>query len=433
VLVKFIALPLSLRLLVIVALSIVLARFINWAIYTWAYNRRDLGPWSGPPAVKKSTGTRGSSRSKKPQAASLAPRVWLDHLPMIGWYRLRSEGSEYGKWYWVRPLLIELIFPIAMAWYYQFYVSGQPLQTRPILRVLAPELHWQFIGHAVLFTLMMIATFIDFDEQSIPDYVTVPGTVIGLLGAALAPAWLPFNLVSAAGVEELHAAIPNPWPMWLDGPKGLLIGLLIIGVWGFALLDRRVIRRRGLVKAVQYFFAIMFRNRTLWRIVVLVSTLLAIFVALCWQWKIGRWEYLLSSLFGLAFAGGVTWGVRISASYGLGVEALGFGDVTLMAMIGTYVGWQPSLMIFFVAPFVAIAFVLVRRIVTGRADTPYGPYLCAATALLLIYWDEMWTQWVAPVFELGSLIVGIVAACVVLMGALLWILRLVKQGLGLNT
>lgn len=428
-LIPFIALPLPVRLLVIVALCAVVARFINWAIYSWAYNSRKLGPWSSPTAKKSAS--KGKSRSKKERESQTpTTRSWLDHLPVVGWYRLRSEGSEHGRWYWVRPLLIELVFPIAMAWYYQFYVSGQPLQTRPVLRMLAPELHWQFLGHSVLFALMMIATFIDFDEQSIPDSVTVPGTVIGLLGAAFAPAWLPYHL-SGGVVEELHAAVPNDWPAEFSGSMGLLFGLLIVGVWGFGLLDRRVILRRGLSKAVQFFFATMFRNKVLLRTVVIITSLLALFVALCWQWQIVRWEYLLSSLFGLAFAGGVTWGVRIAASYGLGVEAMGFGDVTLMAMIGTYVGWQPSLMIFFIAPMVAIAFVLIRSIVTGKTDTPYGPYLCAATVLLLVFWNAMWTLWAAPVFALGFLIVEIVVVCVVLMGVLLWIWRLIKQGLGI--
>ena len=135
---------------------------------------------------------------------------------------------------------------------------------------------------------------------------------------------------------------------------------------------------------------------------------------------------------GLAFAGGVTWAVRLSASWGLQVEALGFGDVTLMAMIGTYIGWHPSLIVFFLAPLISIAFVLVRWMLTGETATPYGPYLCAATVVLLVYWNSFWIGWAEPVFQLGGIILGIVVACVVLMGVMLWIWRLVKQTLGLG-
>jgi leader peptidase (prepilin peptidase)/N-methyltransferase len=295
-------------------------------------------------------------------------------------------------------------------------------------------LHCQFVGHFVLLTLMCIATFIDFDEQSIPDYVTVSGTVVGLLGAGLMPAWLPF-FSAPLGVEELHANLPAAWPDWLNGPWGLWIAWLIVAVWGFALLERRWIGRRGWRKGVQFFVARMFRNRWLWRIICGVSACMLVGVTLAWYSAAinpGRWTFLLSSLMGLAFAGGVTWGVRLSATWGLGVEALGFGDVTLMAMIGTYIGWQPSLLVFFIAPLVSIVFVLLRWMVTGDAATPYGPYLCAATVLLLVYWDGLWNRWAAEIFGLGpDMIVGIVVGCVVLMGAMLWIWRLIKQALGI--
>jgi prepilin signal peptidase PulO-like enzyme (type II secretory pathway) len=326
-------------------------------------------------------------------------------------------------------LLIELLFPLMTVWYYNFYVSGLPLGQAA--KLLQPELHCQFAGHFVLFVLMTIATFIDFDEQSIPDYVTVSGTVLGLLGAAWAPAWLPFH---ANPLTELHANVPAAWPLWLNGAWGLGIGMTILLVWCFALLDRRWIVRRGLAKGVQYFFARMFRHPLLWKLLFVVTACLLMVVTAVWYFPFGsaRWPYLLSSLLGLAFAGGVTWAVRLSATWGLRVEALGFGDVTLMAMIGTFVGWQPSLLIFFIAPLVSIVFVLVRWMLTGDAATPYGPYLCAATVVVLVYWDDLWNQWAGRLFELGpATIVGIVVACVVLMGAMLWIWRLIKEALGI--
>ena len=51
-------------------------------------------------------------------------------------------------------------------------------------------IHAQFIAHAVLIALMLIATFIDFDEKTIPDWITIPGTLLGLLFAAVWPTTL---------------------------------------------------------------------------------------------------------------------------------------------------------------------------------------------------------------------------------------------------
>ncbi len=387
--------------------ALVVARFINWAIYNWAYHRQPIGPWSPAPG--------GGKRSP------------ADHLPIIGWWLLRRESGDHGKWFWFRPLCIELLFPMAIGAYYVFYTEGGTLPRGVMALPFQIPLHWQFLAHFLLAALMTIATFIDFDEQSIPDHVTIPGTCMGLCGALFAPAWFPFDTL--AGISELHAASPGGWPAWMDGTAGLKWAVLIAVAWGFALLDRRWITRRGWKKAVAYFFARMARSRDIWMAAGVGVAVLLGLIAYGWTAaNPGRWTYLLSGLFGLAFAGGMTWGVRISASIGLGVEALGFGDVTLMAMIGAFLGWQPSMLVFFLAPLVAILFVLLRWMITGDTATPYGPYLCAATVLVLVFWDALWTNWAAPVFaSLGSAVVGIAIACVALMGIMLWIWRLIKE------
>ncbi len=81
----FVSLPLAVRLAIVFVAAMIAARFANWAIYSWAHFSRQLGPWSTPP---------------KNQPA----HTWQDHLPVVGWLRLRRESNEYGRGYWVRPL-----------------------------------------------------------------------------------------------------------------------------------------------------------------------------------------------------------------------------------------------------------------------------------------------------------------------------------------
>ena len=67
---------------------------------------------------------------------------------------------------------------------------------------------------------MIVASLIDADEKTIPDLVTIPGTLIGLalitaLPAAMPPQEVVLCAVAAAahsGIEPLTLAAPNDWP-----------------------------------------------------------------------------------------------------------------------------------------------------------------------------------------------------------------------------
>jgi leader peptidase (prepilin peptidase)/N-methyltransferase len=92
------------------------------------------------------------------------------------------------------------------------------------------------------------------------------------------------------------------------------------------------------------------------------------------------------SLLGYLVGGGVVWGVRILGSLAFGKEAMGLGDVHMMAAVGACLGWIDASLAFFVAAFVGIYFVIVQRVASGSTARamPYGPYLAAATMLIVL-------------------------------------------------
>lgn len=91
-------------------------------------------------------------------------------------------------------------------------------------------------------------------------------------------------------------------------------------------------------------------------------------------------------LLGYLIGGGVVWGVRILGSLAFGKEALGLGDVHLVAAIGASIGWIDSIFGFFGAAFVGLAWTLVGAIFSGKIGRtlPYGPYIAIATVLVYI-------------------------------------------------
>jgi len=409
----FIALPLNIRLAALAIVGLVIGSLVNLGIYSLAWFARPISPW-------------------QLRHAHAPPRYWSDFAPIFGWFGLARESSIHGRGFWIRPIFIELACAVAVPALYWWEIKRHLAPN--LVGVLQPSelaLHHQFISHAILFALMMVATFIDFDEKTIPDEITIPGTLCGLL---LAAAWPDMGLPVAQPIVPLPVAPPlnayqpllltstSTWPAWLDGNWGFCIGSAIFVAWCVALIPALATLRRGFWRGLLFYFASIRRGTAWWKML-LLAVLGSVVIFVVWRGDGKNWQALLSSLVGLGFGGGLVWAVRIAGRLALHKEAMGFGDVTLMAMIGAFLGWQASLMIFFGAPFLALLVAVVQAISTGRRDIPYGPYLCALTVLVIVYWPWFWTQF-GPLFSFGWLLPMVLAVCVVLMAAMLTLWRI---------
>ena len=395
----------------------VLGGQINRAIYEWAWDRRAISPWSKPPE-------------------GVAKRTWFDCIPIVGWWGMRRESKQHGQGFWIRPMLIELACGFGLAALYCWVVIEEA--QLPQMSVGAGDwqstLHWTFLSNAILFALMIIATFIDIDEKTIPDFVTVPGTLIALAMAVSVPdSFLPVLTAGPAPPPDPMPVLlssPNAWPPWLDGTTGLWVGLCCWCGWIYGLLPKTVYFRRGMVTGMRFLIASMSRHpMTKWFAVMAVVGIGAI--GLVWSFGGVSWTALLSSLVGLAFGGGLVWAIRIVSGYVLGIEAMGFGDVTLMAMIGAFLGWQAAMVTFFLAPFTSLAIALTQWLITGENKIPFGPFLCAAASIVIVGWGMIWHRY-APAFGLGMLIPAIIMVCIALMGIMLAIIQVVKRVLGIS-
>jgi leader peptidase (prepilin peptidase)/N-methyltransferase len=410
------AIPVELRLALLFVGGALVGGQLNRGIYRLAWHRRLIGPWSAP----------------DPKAP---PRQWWDRVPIVGWWGLRRESKVHGRGFWVRPMLIELATAIGFAWLYQWEIEARLLPVVAGVNAAAPALaamwHSQYLLHVVLISLMIVATFIDFDEKTIPDEITVPGTLAALVLAATLPlSRLPVveRSLGGADVDRLLLTSPAAWPGWLDERLGLACGLACFVAWCLAISHWRWITRRGLAKAFQYLAATFFRDGS-WRMVLVIAIAGSMGIAAVW-WRGGpAWPGLLSALVGMAFGGGLIWGVRIVGGRALGQEAMGFGDVTLLAMIGAFLGWQPSLVIFFMAPLTAVVIALIQTLLTGHRYIAFGPYLCVATLILILAWSRIWDGWADGIFSLGWFIPEMVGVCLVLMGLMLWGWRLIRERL----
>lgn len=425
--------PLPWRLGIVFLAGSLLAAWLNLAVYWLAWNRRRISPWG--PAPRK-----------------VGPRGWLDRVPILGWIRLRRETHVLGRRFWIRPMLIELGFGLGLAALYwweveQWGLLPEPTVLRPdqFVPLLAPltlgMTHQQFTVHVVLLSLMLVATFIDIDEKSIPDAITDFGALAGL---ALAAA-MPWSLLPAATylpmpgfagppivqVEFLHVAAPLDWPAELSGVVGVVSGLCCFWGWCFALLPRTWYGRHGVRRAVQLCLARMTRGKG-FQWVAFAALLGTCGIVGIWLRGGASWAGLLTALVGMAVGGGIIWAVRLIGYAVLRREAMGFGDVTLMAMIGAFCGWQVCLLVFLLAPLVGVVLAVSQWVLRREDEIPYGPFLCLAAAAVVVGWAPVWDQ-VYPYFSsLGWLIPAIGALSLAAMGLLLWLMQIGKRMLGIQ-
>jgi leader peptidase (prepilin peptidase) / N-methyltransferase len=407
----FLSIPIEARLTVIFLLGTCIGGAVNWAIYRLAWNPRPISPWS-------------------PRDPSAPPRRAWDRLPIIGWFGLRREAKLHGTGFWVRPMLLELLAGTGFAWLYWWEVEADGLLPAVIQRPLAEQLQsilmFQFAAHCVLIALMLAASMIDADEKIIPDEITIPGTLVGLLIAAVWPRSLLMYATSMGDLEFLHVASPNACPAWLGGfplAKPLVLGLACWWLWCVAILPRTWYSRHGCIRAMQLCLTRIVRTPATYRIL-RMAVMGSLAIALVWFRGGSGWEWLFSALVGMAAGGGLVWMVRVVGSAVLQREAMGFGDVTLMAMIGAYLGWQPCLMIFFLAPFAGLVVGLLRLIVLRDKEIPYGPFLCLAALFVIVRWNAVW-EYTEHVFELGWIVPLLMLGCMPLMALMLITWRLI--------
>lgn len=98
---------------------------------------------------------------------------------------------------------------------------------------------------------------------------------------------------------------------------------------------------------------------------------------------------LLSSVLGIFVGGGSLYITGVFGKIVFGKEAMGFGDVMLMAFVGGFLGWDSALLIFFSACFIGTFFGIINIMVTKDHYLPFGPYLASATLIVFLFKNNL--------------------------------------------
>jgi leader peptidase (prepilin peptidase)/N-methyltransferase len=117
-------------------------------------------------------------------------------------------------------------------------------------------------------------------------------------------------------------------------------------------------------------------------------------------------------LLGVAVGAGMVLAVRVLGALVFRREAMGAGDIHILATIGAFMGWQAAVLTFFLSSFFGLIPALVKLVpyllkrLAGRQwnpsdrEIPLGPFLSMAAVTLLLIWPWAWPKVFGPYFAI---------------------------------
>ncbi|MFH0888908.1 MAG: A24 family peptidase [Planctomycetota bacterium] len=94
---------------------------------------------------------------------------------------------------------------------------------------------------------------------------------------------------------------------------------------------------------------------------------------------------LINSLIGMVAGGGIIYLVGLIGKLVFRKEAMGFGDVKLMAFLGGFLGWESTLYTFFIACFIGSIVGILLYFITKDHYVAFGPYIAVAALIIWFY------------------------------------------------
>lgn len=101
------------------------------------------------------------------------------------------------------------------------------------------------------------------------------------------------------------------------------------------------------------------------------------------------WRALVDSGIGLLAGGGIIYATGVIGTFIFRKDAMGGGDVKLLAMLGSFLGWQKVLLVFFLAPMLALPLGLFLKFVKKKEVVPFGPFLSLAGWIVFLWGSEI--------------------------------------------
>ena len=332
--------------------------------------------------------------------------MW-QNIPLLSWLLLRGKCAKCGGGISIRYFLVELLTGVMFYLVFlkisgEYAAGGNPW---PMMKIWGPHVLclWVFMS------LLISGTFIDIDHFILPHTITIGGAVVGVLASWWVPALMEQTTHTRGLLFSLGSAALGLGGLWLV----VELGKLAFGRKKFVFAKEEsweVTQPNDSEPPVvtfgehKYDWADLFMRATD-RMVVSCSSLqvndrsFGAVTTELWMEKLKVRDGTKLEEFSLE---GVTTLKAKITQVVIPREAMGFGDVLFLMMIGAFTGWQAVLFTILAASVLGTVFAVIHRL-TGKAEwgakIPFGPYLAMGAALWVFYgpqfvaWYVSKTMW----------------------------------------
>ena len=308
----------------------------------------------------------------------------LDLVPIFSWLFLKGRCRSCKEPIAIRYPLVEILMALGfglIVW--QFPPQNYNLSFLPLV---------------ILFAMIVMMSFIDIDHYILPDSLTLPATIVGVLGALLyvandtsLPTFLEalqgaalgagiialINRVGSLILRRFADTKERLWPFNMDQVNLAALGGALGGWWlGFGLatfslslnlVTRKILRLPEVIIYTLWLMALLILPQNPF-----VKPLTAI-----------KFTFVAAGAF--ALIGAFYWWIQSLIQGEESIEdleesddepvAMGFGDAKLAAVLGAMLGPENVIVALVIAIFAGAILGIVGKFFGGDRKIPFGPYL----------------------------------------------------------
>ena len=307
----------------------------------------------------------------------------LQNLPLLSWLCLRGKCAHCSAPIPFRYIAVEILTAVLFGWVWYMF---------------PPEV---VVFLWVLMSLLVAITYIDAEHLIIPTNLTWAGSVIGLIACSVYP-----QLSAMAGYQFT-------WQEGLiSGGIGWVVGF--VGLWLVVELGKKAFGQRSMKfdSEVEWFlrepegdldqmcFVIDGEEIAWWNIFARKTDRLIIDATsvLVDDEETGMGQLIIRET-GIELADGRLFELEKmvslrgrATSIVIPREAMGMGDVHLLAMIGAFFGWTGVFFSLFGASLFAIVAALIGRIGFGK-QLPFGPFIAMGAVTWMFGGWKIWRMY----------------------------------------